>query len=206
MKSTLVKTLSKRALKSSDTKLAVLIASILSCSQILIAYTPLPEINQYPYPISLFAMWLGADMFTFPAQLCYISLPFIAFLPFGAQYLQDVKTGYIKNIATLIDRNKIFCLYFVSTFITATAVTTYMFVLNFIVSAMIYPAIRPLPEATFPIMSGDFLATVFYKAPILYYITYIIIIALYMGVLSCLGIALTQHFKNVFFAKVTIKN
>lgn len=202
MESALIKTLSKRTLKSSDTKLAVLIATILSCSQILIAYTPLPEIDQYPYPISLFAMWLGADMFTFPSQLCFISLPFIAFLPFGAQYLQDIKTGYIKNIAILTNRNKIFSLYFLTTFITATAVTIYMFVLNFLVSAMIYPAIQPLPEASFPIKSGDFLATVFYELPILYYIIYIIIIAIYMGALSCMGIALTQHFKNVFFAKV----
>lgn len=178
------------------------IAVILILWQILANYTPI--VTGDPYPSSVFSKWIGGEFHTLAGQLFYILLPLLCALPFQSRFFLDKRDGYLKSLLLRISRREIFVSYYLANFIVSFIITACAFLLNLLVSSMLYPALRPQPLLNFlPSNQNALMVDLFFEYPWIYCLIYIIMISLFMAALSNVGLAFGQYMKNAFFVIVS---
>lgn len=150
-------------------------------------------------------MWIGTDYQLAFNNLYYVLLPILAALPFGASYFQDLKTGYVKNVCIRISRKEYFAAKSIATFLTAQAAVMMPLLLNLILCMGIVP-LRVPEKLTFlnaGILDRSLLAEIFYTAPLLYCILFILLDGLFAGILSLYSICIAEWVESAFSAIAT---
>lgn len=189
------------AIESHGFRLSIALSAILAVSQIIINYEPIITVD--PYPSSVFGRWIGGEFHTFVGQLLYIVLPLLCAFPFQSQFFSDKQDGYLKNLALHVSRNGIFGAYYTANFLASFIAAVFPFTLNLLLSAMIYPALRPetilnfLPRSQNALMIG-----VFISHPWIYCWLYIFMIGIFMAALSNIGLSFSLCMQNKFFVIV----
>lgn len=175
------------------------IASAISLIHIVTSLLPV-YIPEWPMPISLYARWIGGEGYSFSTQLLFLIFPLLSALPYGASYFDDKKSGYLKQLYIRAPKRHVIVSRYIASFTTGAAVVAWPLLLNLSVSALIYPALRPQPSTMMftPTMTG-FMCYTYTTSPWLYCMVYIVIIAVFYGFFSCLGLAAGTVFKHKVF-------
>ena len=154
-------------------------------------------------PITMYSRWVGNDIGSFSASLFYYVMPLLAMLPFGIQYILDMRNGYLKNLMIRVPARQVIVSYGVCNFIGAFLSSLFPYFLSLYVNALLYPSLIPEPSSLqYAVSSASLFGDLFYTHPLVYCILYSVISALYPALLALVGMGISFYLKNIFLSLV----
>lgn len=189
-----------RAVKSRGLLLSLIAGLLIVVCHFVWMVLPLKDnIMISNYPLSVFGKWIGGENSSVFPTLYYFTVPVLASLPFAGSYKEDIVSGYIKNVTTRISRKEYLKTKYIVTFLIGGIVSVFPMIVNFLLTAMVLPAI--LPQAStgyFPIFSYSMLGELFYSHPYIYLLIYMVINFIFLGLLSTLALVSAYICDNLF--------
>ncbi len=143
------------------------------------------------YPLTVFEKWIGGENSSIFSTIYFMLCPLISAVPYGGTLIEDIKTGYIKNICISQKRY----MYFYTKYIVAFS--TGMFsvlplICNFLLTALIFPAMLPQACSGFyPINAKSMLGDLFYGHPYEYLVLWLLLDIIFYGFLSTLSLTVS---------------
>ena len=154
------------------------------------------------YPGWLYTSWIGSDTTAIPAYLLFLILPIIAVLPHADTFFTDAGSGFIQNICIRTNRRHYYIAKYTATFLSGGTVTTISFLLNFLLSCLVLPAMHPEASAfTSSIGEASTFPHLFFNLPLLYVGVYFLIIVLFCGLLATISL-ISSYFAGYRFLVV----
>ena len=100
------KTETGRAFHSVGFILSLILGFVLTMSQAISHYLAFSKGRSYEImkgiasynPTTVFTQWFPMDLPYWSSVVFYLMFPVLAAMPFSASYLQDKKSGYLKNV------------------------------------------------------------------------------------------------------------
>jgi hypothetical protein len=156
-------------------------------------------ISKGGYPDSLFNHWIGYQGYVLQATLYFFVLPLLVCIPFADSLFTDRKNGYARSIVTRVSQRHYYIAKTVSVFLAAAVVAVVPLVLDLLLTALLFPAVVPLPAAgTFPIFEFSMWSDLYYSAPFLYTACYLMLIALFSGLIATVALMFSYLVANRF--------
>lgn len=158
----------------------------------------------YSYPYSVYNGCISADGVTLPSILLFALLPFLTTLPYGAALAQDLRTGYIKNLAIKTSRQIIYASRYITVFIGAFLVVMFATTGQMLFSMMFLPVLPPeIASFSFPLMTVGHVGASFYaQHPLAYLILYNLFDAVFLAAFASVSIFVAGLVRNAFFALI----
>lgn len=151
------------------------------------------------FPGFLFSDWMGANGTNIQGFIYFLVLPLLATMAFADSYYTDKKTGFLKNMVTRTGKKRYFLGKYITVFWGAGLVVLLPLVLNFMLTAMVLPALTPEPTASiYSMTSVSMWVDLFYTHPFLYQLGYAGIIFVYSGILASIALIITFYFEHRF--------
>lgn len=150
--------------------------------------------------------WIGTNYLYAYNSIFYILFPILSCLPFGASLFNDIVSGYDKNICTKVSRNDYIISKCIATFLSGAFAVTVPVIVNLFIVAGIFPNINAerlewmVAGAT---MDRNLLSEVFAYNTCLYCLSYILIDALFGGVIALVSLAITK-LSGSFFTVIVV--
>ena len=147
---------------------------------------------------SLYNKWIGGEMQSFGAICFFYLFPFLAALPYGWICLTERKTGYNRYLMIRGGKKEYYLCKYIAVFLTGGLVILIPLVFNFLMVAMFVPAVQPDAHYTiyYAVDYGTMWSSLFYHAPLLYDILYILLDFLFAGLFACMSMACALILKN----------
>lgn len=144
--------------------------------------------------------WVGGEALSLFQVIFYYLLPVGAIIPFAWSYHTERKNGYLKNIASRIDKKKYFIAKAMAVFTSGSLVVLISLIVNIAIVSAFVPAIEPFATYTFYnyIYIGDMWVDYYYSNPALYVALYVMLDTLYGGIFALLSFATAFYVKNIF--------
>lgn len=153
------------------------------------------------YPHSVFNKWIGGEAESFQPFLYFLLLPILAVLPFGGSFFDDYQNGFVKIYFVKAKKLHYYISKSLAVFLSAGVAVTAPLVLNFMLTAMTLPALKPQAGAgTFPIFANNLFAELYYTKPFLYVALYLCIIFFFAGLLPSIALCISFEVRNKFIA------
>ncbi|MGL4731112.1 MAG: hypothetical protein ACRCW0_05975 [Clostridium sp.] len=125
--------------------------------------------------------------------------PLIVTIAFADAYLEDLKSGFIKNIITRYDKKKYLITRFWVNFVISGLIIAIPFIVNYMLYASFIPSIEPKVFFSSPVLEQrDFLPYIFFNFPLLHVFTRIFLLFVYGGTFSSIALASSIFFKNKY--------
>ncbi len=148
------------------------------------------EKNPYRAPYSVFMIWMGGNTYNLPGFIYTMLLPLLAVLPYGASYFDDIKSGFAKNVYLRTKRMPYLKVKYAVAFLCGGVVAIAPLCINFLLMLMIYPALLPeISSCLYSIYATVMWYQLFYTHPFLYVGGFLIILFVFGGLISGLGMA-----------------
>lgn len=147
-----------------------------------------------------YSAWIGGEDLSLAYILFYTLLPVGAALPFGWSYYTERKSGYLKNIASRIDKRTYLFSKAIATFAVGMLVVLLPLLVNvFLVSAFV-PTCDPFAGYTFynHVYFGNLWVDLYFTHPFLHMVLYILLDTLYGGIFALFSLAISFYLKNIF--------
>lgn len=148
--------------------------------------------------VSLYNSWIGGDYSSLGSICFFYLLPLLAAFPYGWGYLEEHKSGYVKNMVIRGGKTEYFICKYIAVFIAGGLVILVPLILNYLTVAMFVPAYQP--EAHYSMYLGISYGTMwshlFYTYPVLYDILYILMDFVFAGLFACMSLAVSMVVKN----------
>lgn len=149
------------------------------------------------YPFSLYNSWIGGQGYLIQNTLYFVLIPLMACLPYAASFYSDRATGYTKNILTRIDRRSYYYAKCLSIFLVAGSAVILPLLFDIVATALFFPALIPeVTAGTFTIVQASMWSGLFYSYPSLYILCYLVLIALWTGLIALLAVPLSYIVSN----------
>lgn len=184
---------------------ALIIGCLITISHFIFSVLPATHwldiylLGKGDYPSSVFNTWIEMDGSSIQLRMFTMMLPLLASMPYGDSLYQDSKDGYMNNIVTRIEKKAYLIAKLIASFIAGGIVVIIPVIMNLYLTSLIIPTLIPEPTAmTFPISSRNMWCELFYSNPLLYIVCFLIIIFMYAGIFSIMGLALSTYVKNRF--------
>jgi hypothetical protein len=164
----------------------------------------LDSLREHVYPAFLFLYWIGGSRFYNSAlTLYYIVFPLVAALPFAVSYLEDMRGGYLRSVSLRAGRRHYFLAKYAAVFLSGGTAVTLPLLLNFYLSAMCLPAMKPEPTAAYTelIMTSSF-GELFFENAWLYVGLLLAINFVFGGLFACMGLVAAHHTDYSFIVLV----
>lgn len=152
------------------------------------------------YPLSTFEKWMGADSASLQPTLYYLIIPIFCAIPYGKTFFFDIKSGYIEQLITRGEKNAYLAAKFIVAFISGAVISVVPLLFDFLLTATTFPTI--IPQAgigTFPLCAADLMAGLFYTHPYLYIILYLLLDAVFFGLINVISIWAVSFVSNGFW-------
>lgn len=130
-------------------------------------------------------------------------LPILAVLPYGISYYSDLKSGYIKQIATRISMKVYTRAKYIATFLSGGVAITLPLFVQFLLTATIYPLHKPYRFNGSLIGQYSFATDFFYEHPVIYTILRMLIIFVISGLLATVSLLVSKYIYNLFSVFIT---
>jgi hypothetical protein len=151
------------------------------------------------YPESLFNHWIGGRGDILQATLYFFILPLLVCIPFADTLFTDRRDGYARNVVTRVPQRHYYVAKTLSVFLAAAVVAVIPLILDLFLTAMLFPAVIPVPAAgTFPIFEFSMWSDLYYSAHFLYIVCYLALIALFSGLIATIALVFTYLVTNRF--------
>ena len=130
-------------------------------------------------------------------------MPILAVLPYGTSYYSDLKSGYIKQMATRMSMKTYMKIKYLATFLSGGIAITLPLFVQFVLNATIYPLHKPYRFNGS--MSGQysFAVDLFYEYPMLYTIFRLLIVFIIAGLLATVALLVSKYIYNLFSVFIT---
>jgi len=155
------------------------------------------------YPISLFNTWValgGGQVGSLVRNLYFFILPLLICIPFVGSYYSDRAHGYAINVVTRVKASHYYCAKLLTIFLTAASIAVIPLIFSLLATALFIPAVIPeLTSSQFVIRGSAMWSDIFYKAPLLYCAMYLVLIAVFSGLIALLGAVIAHYVGNVVF-------
>lgn len=158
----------------------------------------------YNYPYSVYNACISADGVTLPSTLLFALFPLLATLPFGASFAQDLRSGYIKNLAVKVPHRIIYTSRYITVFIGAFLIVIFATAGQMFFSMMFLPVLSPeIASFSFPLMMVGHVGASFYaQHPLVYLLLYNLYDAIFLAAFSSVSIFVASLVRNAFFALI----
>lgn len=159
-------------------------------------FTTNPDVSLYGF----YNSWIGGEELSLAYSLFFTLLPVGAALPFGWSYYAERKSGYLKNIATRIDKKQYFACKAIAAFVSGTLVVLIPLLANILLVSAFVPMAEPFVGYTFynHVHFGSLWADLLFTHPALYTALYVLLDGLYGGIFALLSFACAFFVNNVF--------
>lgn len=140
--------------------------------------------------MSLFCRWIGADVTSFESNIFFFLLPVIAVLPYGWSLAGEIQSGYTKSILCRTSRRKYFVSKYIAVFSSAAIIIVVPLIVNFILLSLFLPALKM--EIIYPygiLGQRSMWSGIYYEAPFLYIVFYILLDAVFAGLIASISTA-----------------
>lgn len=152
------------------------------------------------YPRNVFTSWIGGEGYSVESFLFYLILPLIAAMPYSGSFLEDLSSGFAKNICIRVRKKDYLTAKYIAVFLTAGTVVVIPLFVNLLLSAMILPSIPPqVADGTF-ITANKVLYSLYGAYPYVYFAIYLLIDFAAAGFLGTVGLAMSFYTSNRFIA------
>ena len=198
----------KRAFNTIGMKLALLVGCALSIWHVITVIMPISEGQNYELsanaiddlyvPISLFSTWMGNELFPIQSYIFYLILPLLAVLPFGSSFFEDIKSGYIINVCTRVEKKIYFKAKYLAVFLSGGVTVVAPLLLNLVLSSMFMPAFIPDNGTVGTISPTTMAYEVFFTHPLVYVLMLIVIDFIFAGVIATLALSYTYFTEHRF--------
>ena len=198
----------KRAFNTIGMKLALLVGCALSVWHVITVIMPISEGQNYELsanaiddlyvPISLFSTWMGNELFPIQSYIFYLILPLLAVLPFGSSFFEDIKSGYIINVCTRLEKKIYFKAKYLAVFLSGGVAVAAPLLLNLVLSSMFMPAFIPDNGTVGTISPTTMAYEVFFTHPLVYVLMFIVIDFIFAGVIATLSLSYTYFTEHRF--------
>ena len=198
----------KRAFNTIGMKLALLVGCALSIWHVITVIMPISEGQNYELsadviddlyvPISLFSTWMGNELFPIQSYIFYLILPLLAVLPFGSSFFEDIKSGYIINVCTRVEKKIYFKAKYLAVFLSGGVTVVAPLLLNLVLSSMFMPAFIPDNGTVGTISPTTMAYEVFFTHPLVYVLMFIVIDFIFAGVMATLSLSYTYFTEHRF--------
>ena len=198
----------KRAFNTIGMKLALLVGCALSIWHVITVIMPISEGQNYELsanaiddlyvPISLFSTWMGNELFPIQSYIFYLILPLLAVLPFGSSFFEDIKSGYIINVCTRVEKKIYFKAKYLAVFLSGGVAVVAPLLLNLVLSSMFMPAFIPDNGTVGTISPTTMVYEVFFTHPLIYVLMLIVIDFIFAGVIATLALSYTYFTEHRF--------
>ena len=189
-------------------KLALLVGCALSIWHVITVIMPISEGQNYELsanaiddlyvPISLFSTWMGNELFPIQSYIFYLILPLLAVLPFGSSFFEDIKSGYIINVCTRVEKKIYFKAKYLAVFLSGGVTVVAPLLLNLVLSSMFMPAFIPDNGTVGTISPTTMAYEVFFTHPLVYVLMFIVIDFIFAGVMATLALSYTYFTEHRF--------
>lgn len=151
------------------------------------------------YPRSLYNSFIGLDYAYLPSTILYTIFPLLVTLPHAISYYRDKKSGYIKNILLKTDRKDYYFAKYLSVFASGFITTLVILLFSLWISAMAFPALNPeVATSTYcPFLKTQMMVELFYSHPLIYVLIYILIDAVFFGIVSTIALGISIFAGNI---------
>lgn len=158
------------------------------------------KIMQNVYPLGVFEKWIGGEAYSIYPELYFFIAPLLSSIPYGASLAEELKIGYIRNVCVKIKKEQYFLAKYIVAFTTGL-ITVIPLMINFILTAMIFPTIMPQRSGGFyMVTSNAMFGDLFYVHPFLYLIIYVILNILVWGFLATMSVIVSLKTKYAYVA------
>jgi len=176
-----------------------------------ILYALIPVVNTWPkgvtddlyvfYPGSAYVFWMYFIGNTY--YMYALTFPLLASLAYSDAYAEDFNTGLVKHILTKVEKKKYLITRYVINFFVGAIVAVLPLVINFLGEMAAFPLIENNYYYGMPLATpSSFMADLFYESPFIYVLLRTIIIFLFGGMLSSLGLAFSTMVKNRYIVLI----
>ncbi len=146
--------------------------------------------------------WILFEPNTYRYVLIFV-MPILAVLPYGTSYYTDLKSGYVKQIATRISMKTYTRIKYMATFLSGGIVIVLPLVIQFLLTATIYPLHKPYRFNGS--MNGEysFVVDIFYEHPMIYTIFRLLLVFIVAGLLATVALFISKYIYNLFSVFIT---
>lgn len=147
---------------------------------------------------SLLANWMLINGMSLPAVIFWNIFPLLATFAFGWSYVQEKKSGYIRQWVIKEGKRRYFVNKFLITFFSGAIVTAFPVLFNlFILSLFIpYQKIESIYIVETGVSATHFLGHIFYENHILYILLMLVLTIIYSGVIACMSLVVAIFVTN----------
>lgn len=146
---------------------------------------------------TLFNHWIGGEGFSLGSSLYFFVYPILIAIPYGWSFCSEKTSGYMRQMIVRTGKGKYILAKYVATFISGGLVMVLPLIINFMLTALFIPALRPVP--TYDTMYGVFgismLSKLYYTHPFMYVGLYLLVDFAFCGALACLTMLSAQFIK-----------
>lgn len=126
-------------------------------------------------------------------------MPLLTVIPYGASYVNDVKSGLINQFAGRVKRKYYYCSKLITAFVSGGTIAVIPYVFNLIWCMCCIPWGNPAyASGHYPVNEQTFLGDMYYLYPVLYIIIYLLYTFVVFGLLNCLALSYTYIDYNPF--------
>ncbi|WP_035294868.1 hypothetical protein [Clostridium sp. KNHs214] len=132
-------------------------------------------------------------------RMLQIIFPLMVTIVFADSYLEDVKSGFIKNMLTRYDKKKYLINRFFVNFVISGLIISIPFIVNYLLYASFIPSIEPKIFFSSPALEArNFLPRIYYKFPLLHVFIRIFLLFIYGGTFSSIALASSIYSRNKY--------
>ncbi len=136
-------------------------------------------------------------------RMLQMVFPLIVTVAFADSYIEDVKSGFIKNITTRYDKKRYLIERFFVNFVVSGVVISIPLIVNYMLYAGSIPSLEP--NVYFSQLNIDvygFLPGLYYKFPFLHMVVRILLLFVYGGALSSIALAASIFTKSKYIITI----
>jgi len=154
--------------------------------------------NPHAPMVTLFNRWIGGECYSLGEAVYFFVFPLLVAIPYGWSYCYESRSGYIRSAVLRSGRAPYFYSKYIAVFLSGGLAMVIPLLLNFLLTAMFIPAVRPEPSYVvwYGVNGSSLLSAVYYSRPFLYVFLYLLIDFLYGGLVACMSYALSAVCRN----------
>lgn len=146
--------------------------------------------NPHTQIFILYDSWIGGETFSPGTSIYFFIFPLLVSIPYGWSYCEE-KNGRYKSLAIVrCQKYTYYVAKYAAVFLSGGITMTLPLVVNFIMAAMVFPAITPevYYEIYYGVFGSSLMAGLYYTKPLLYVVLYMCIDFIIAGLIACLSI------------------
>lgn len=159
-----------------------------------------PQESYIGYPVSIYSLQML--VLPLPTLIVFKFLfPVISALAVGDLIAEDFSTGYIKSLISHLTLKKYLTKNFLVSFVVGGSISSLVLITNFVTLTMFVP-IAPLSRyySMFLIDSQEFLPSLYYSYPFMYWLIRVGFVFVFAGCISLLSSIISFYFKNRYIS------